>query len=419
MVVCFIMYVALAVSRLWHKKRKIFWTLFLCNSIALAMFAMEFFQGEGGQTLERNSYGEGDYTASYKVSVEGELAEEPIAIEVGEQEYSEEQTETVFKEVIEELDTIILGENKSLDYVEKDLSLPKKVDGYPVNIRWELDSYQVMDTEGKIKEDKVVEEGTPVELRGILSYKSMETTYIRQVMVYPRTKTGKDKWLDAVANAIVEAETTTKKQKSFELPSEIQGKKITWERETDNKGYFLLVIGIILSGAFLWKEVEDKKEQNQKRKKEMLRDYPNIVNKYALLFGTGMTTKNVWMKIVQEYENQKERTGMKQAYEEMCVTLREMQSGVPEKEAYERFGKRCGMAQYMKLGAMLSQNVKKGSRGFCDTLKLEALQSFENRKREAKQLGEEASTKLLLPMFGMLAVVMIMVIVPAFLSIQL
>ena len=393
--------------------------LLFCNSIALAMFVLEFFQGEGSQTLVRNSYGEGDYIATYEVSVEGEVIEEPIAIEIGEQEYSDDETERIFKEVMGKLDTIILGENDSLDCVETDLNLPTEVEGYPVRIRWELDSYQVMDAEGNIKEDKVVEEGTFVEIRGILSYKSMEDSYIRQAMVYPKTRTEKEKWVDAVVNTVKETEMSTKKEESFQLPDEIQGKKITWNRKTEKKGYLVLVFGLVLSGVLLWKEVEDKKEKEKKRKEEMLRDYPDIVSKYALLFGTGMTTKNVWMKIAQEYENQKEKVGRREAYEEMCVTLREMQSGVPEKEAYERFGKRCGLAQYMKVGALLSQNVRKGSRGFCDTLKLEAMQAFENRKREAKQLGEEASTKLLLPMFGMLAVVMIMVIVPAFLSIQL
>ena len=50
---------------------------------------------------------------------------------------------------------------------------------------------------------------------------------------------------------------------------------------------------------------------------------------------------------------------------------------------------------------------------------MEAIQSFENRKSTAKRLGEEAGTKLLMPMLGMLAVVFIIVMIPAFLSMQL
>ena len=77
------------------------------------------------------------------------------------------------------------------------------------------------------------------------------------------------------------------------------------------------------------------------------------------------------------------------------------------------------MALYTKLGALLSQNLRKGSKGLSQLLKLESIQAMENRKSRAKRMGEETSTKLLLPMFAMLAVVMILVIVPAFLSIQL
>lgn len=43
--------------------------------------------------------------------------------------------------------------------------------------------------------------------------------------------------------------------------------------------------------------------------------------------------------------------------------------------------------------------------------------AFEQRKNLAKKLGEEAGTKLLLPLFLMLGVVMIMIVVPAFLAI--
>ena len=51
-------------------------------------------------------------------------------------------------------------------------------------------------------------------------------------------------------------------------------------------------------------------------------------------------------------------------------------------------------------------------------LRLEALQAFENRKARAKKLGEEAGTKLLIPMFIMFAVVLVMIMIPAFLTMQ-
>ena len=95
-----------------------------------------------------------------------------------------------------------------------------------------------------------------------------------------------------------------------------------------------------------------------------------------------------------------------------------MSGGVAEQEAYERFGKRCMLSSYMKFSMLLSQNLRKGSKGLSEVLKMESIQAFEMRKSEAKKRGEEASTKLLIPMFLMFAVVLVIVMIPAFLSIQ-
>ena len=46
----------------------------------------------------------------------------------------------------------------------------------------------------------------------------------------------------------------------------------------------------------------------------------------------------------------------------------------------------------------------------------EALEAWDERKRKARVLGEAAATKLLVPMVMMLAVVMAIIMIPAFLS---
>ena len=150
----------------------------------------------------------------------------------------------------------------------------------------------------------------------------------------------------------------------------------------------------------------------------MMLDYPEIMNKLTLLLGAGMTVKSAWQKIVRDYEGQRRDREVRYAYEEMAAACHEMQSGVAEAESYERFGKRCGLKAYRKLAALLSQNLRKGTKGLTELLSMEAVQAFEERKAAAKRRGEEAGTKLLGPMFLMLAMVLVIVIVPAFLSIQ-
>ena len=131
-----------------------------------------------------------------------------------------------------------------------------------------------------------------------------------------------------------------------------------------------------------------------------------------------MTLRNAWGKIVKDYERNQRGIELRYAYEEMVITWHELGDGVGEKDCYERFGNRCQLQAYVKLGVLLAQNLKKGTKGLSEQLRIEAANAFEERKQLAKKQGEEVSTKLLVPMFGMLAVVLIIVIVPAFLSLQ-
>jgi len=60
------------------------------------------------------------------------------------------------------------------------------------------------------------------------------------------------------------------------------------------------------------------------------------------------------------------------------------------------------------------QNLQKGAKGALQLLEQEAMTAFAERKEAAKRKGEEAGTKLLLPMFGLLGIVLVIVMVPAF-----
>ena len=101
----------------------------------------------------------------------------------------------------------------------------------------------------------------------------------------------------------------------------------------------------------------------------------------------------------------------------MLFTLREMESGIGELEAYQHFAGRCQVQKYIKFISLLEQNIRMGAKGFLSELNREAKDAFEERKSNAKQLGETAGTKLMLPMFLMLGIVMVVIMVPSFLSI--
>ena len=100
----------------------------------------------------------------------------------------------------------------------------------------------------------------------------------------------------------------------------------------------------------------------------------------------------------------------------MSKTYYQITSGKAEGEAYEEFGRRCGLQPYMKLSGMLIQNRKEGMKNINQMMGVEMAAAFEERKNLAKRRGEEAGTKLLAPLFLMLGVVMVMVMVPAMLA---
>ena len=121
--------------------------------------------------------------------------------------------------------------------------------------------------------------------------------------------------------------------------------------------------------------------------------------------------------VIRQSETKKQEKSPKHfVYEEMILTLREMRSGVPEAAAYENFGRRCGLPSYIKLGSLLSQNLKKGSKGLTALLEHEAVLSLEQHKMAVRKMGEKAGIRMLLPMILMFGVVLIILMVPAFLS---
>ena len=67
-----------------------------------------------------------DKTETYEVLIEGEDGEESLEIFVEEQEYSHDEIQEVFQEVISQLDDVILGDNESFEDVFNKVSKKRK-----------------------------------------------------------------------------------------------------------------------------------------------------------------------------------------------------------------------------------------------------------------------------------------------------
>lgn len=371
--------------------------------------------------LIRNSYGGGSRTVHLEAVMEGE-EKTKLQIEVSERAYSEEELKSLFDRCIRKIDRLLPGDNESLDHVDSDMALVTSLPGEPIEIDWELSRYDVMNIYGELQDDALDPEGTAVTLSAVLTYTQdtrNQALYECVAMVFPREQSREEERAARLRDAIKEEDKKGRTQRMLKLPDTVGGKSVRYYYAMEDRGIILIITGAA-AGVLLY--AMDRQNQNkevQEKRRQMLLDYPEVVNKLTLFLGAGMTVKRAWKRIVSDYEEQKDVWGQRYIYEEMKKASHEMESGVTEAESYERFGRRCMLQEYVRLGALLSQNLRKGTKGLNQILRLEAVQAFEERKARAKRLGEEAGTKLLGPMFLMLAVVLFIVIVPAFMSIQL
>ena len=396
---------------------------------ALALLAADASRSAADQKeIERNSYGQGDRSESFHITADGEKAEGTLDITVGERQYTEEEMKEIFDRAADQLEILILGDNESLDRVTADLALISEIPDLPVAVEWELDRYDVLTINGEIQEEALQmalaeePEGVLVNLKAFMTYTQDQTRQAAHqvtVRICAASRTMEERLLERIESKIIEYGNENKTKETIELPQEIDGQKISYHYPMNTRGLVVLAMGLITVLLLFCLERQNEKKEEEKKKQQMMLDYPQIVSQLNLLLGAGMSSKSAWKKIVDDYQRREKPNGARAAYEEMVSAWNEMCGGVSEKECYENFGSRCGLQPYMKLGALLSQNLRKGTKGLADALRLEGLHAFEERKALARRRGEEAGTKLLLPMFLMLAVVLVIVIVPAFLSISL
>ena len=316
--------------------------------------------------LERGALGSQPTEEKLEVSV-GNQKPERITLSVPARAYSAEEIEEAFSAAIEALDEIILGENLSFHTVNRNMDLVTEIPGSPVALSWEIK--------------------------------------------------GRDAVLRALKKAVKKENEAHPEETAYYLPETLNGETVTWSKVPDLTGLELMALAAA-AGAVCWAaKGREQEKARQKREEQMLRDYPEIVSKMVLLLGAGLGMRKVLERIAVDYRKNLALGGQKRfAYEEIVFTCQEMENGVSEQEAYQRMGMRMGTGAYGSLAVLLTQNLKKGSKGLLELLKQESQEAFEERRRQAKTTGEKASTKLLLPMGMMLAVVLVILTVPAFLS---
>lgn len=363
--------------------------------------------------LKRPEYGQGSIQEELALEWEeenGRKGEEEMFVEIGEQSLSGKEVKNIFHQVKEELGETVLGENLSADMVKYPLHLPEKLDGFPVSIDWISSDPDVVDWEGNLGKE-ISEEGELVCLTASMELGEEEDSYFQYVRVYPPETSFQDE-----VQSFLKEENEKKEGSWMELPEQLRGRKLSWKKNREDLGTGTALLIFICPFLLLLRDKQAAQDRKKLERQQMIQDYPEILSKLTLLLSAGVNLRKAMERIGKDYVNYKKDGEERKAYEVILEICSEMDRGISEREAYERLGEQCEVLSYRTLSALLVQHLQKGSRGIERMLEEEAQKAQELRQQQAKILGEQASTKLLVPMILMLLVVFVILLVPAWLS---
>lgn len=391
------------------KRAKKMTVIFACLAMVLLVGYTETTYLLQGERVERRAAGNGNYSVPLIADIDGESFD--VTLEVEETILSEPEVEELFLAAEEEILSILPGENPSLEEVTYDLVLPGTLQEGMVAVDWSFDDYGIISGDGKLKDAVEKGESAPLTIRAEMTYASYTCSYTLYATVYEKTRSIRENMEKEIQTKLEQANKESAQAEEMFLPRESEYGEIYWEEKKSYAKWLIVPLLLIVCSLPVLRKRQELKDACMKRETQLRLDYPKIVNELTLLLGAGMTITTAWIRMSDHYEKRREN-GTRYAYEEMLVTRTKLSKGMPESAALEAFGKSCGQLTYMKFTGLLTQNIYKGNKGITGLLEQEVHQAFEERKATAKQMGEEAGTKMLIPLGMLLVIVMVIVILP-------
>lgn len=388
----------------------------ICGSVVLLLLAGGICAGVWKQgeepvyMLERPAWGEGE--TEKVLLVENEAGErQKIKVEIGERRYTEKEKEDFLKKAEEFIKKEALGENESWEKIQNNLSFIEELPEFSTEIYWDIGECECFDKQGKLLLDKVPKEGAKEKITAVLLCQGERRDVEISLEILPPMWTNSEIWRKEVEEKVQETEKQLSGTEDFPLPQWIGRQKAVYYEDVSGKtgGKEWLLFSVAAGGLLYAGLKREEKEKQERRRKQLLAEYPVLTEKLLLFMGAGVSIRNIFFKLCEE--DKKKLYG-----KELKRACQELKNGEPEGMVYVRFGEKIGLLPYIRLGALLSQNLRSGTREIMDFLERERKESFYARKEQAKQRGEEIGVKLLLPMGILLFLTLAVIMVPAFLQ---
>ena len=366
------------------------------------------------QQVKRYAPGGGMLETEAVVGIPQEETEYTVKLEIPERIYSRKQKKELLCAAGEEIAQTFCGKNRSMDEIEEDPVVKEQYQNGAVQAQWSF-SGKTIDADGQIDRENWSGEPELTEASVWLQCGDMEEMYEFAFVICLKL-TPKEQLMRQIRTQILEQD---ERNPVVELPGRADGKKLVWERPKEAVAQEIFLLGIFAGIAVWYVQKEKKQKKVCRRREQLLMEYPEFVSKLTLLLGAGMTIRGAMQKMDQMQQNdRREKRGRDSpVWEELHTMICEMENGMGELRAYREFAERCELQPYRKLSALLVMGQRMGNKKLLESLREEADRVFLERKNMARKLGEEAGTKLLLPMMLLLSDVMGIILIPAFLSV--
>ena len=410
--------------------------------------------------IERGSYG--TQKTPYKITLDAENLAKGMefSVSVSGRKYEEEEAKNIFQEKIESLKIEMLNENEDFENINSKLNFRNDLgDGIrasysfsPMKVKEYYDKYEikkskktnatnseiedfkyyvtyqnVIDGSGNVfNEDFKLDDFCTgfIEIQLSTDIKGKDAPFKSEKYMIPIRITGKilspiDSFKVAFKKVFEENDKLTIDNDTIELPKVVDNFKIEYKEKQNLTFLIMPVLGILAAILLEARDKEKEKEEKQRRIKYLEIDYTQIITKILLYVSSGMTIRNSMIRLAEQYQNVKNSNvdfENRVAYEELVIVKNKLSSGYSEIRAYEEMAKNINMRTYTRFLNIIGQSIKNGNKDIKNILNMEVQDALYERKQNAKKLGEEAATKLVLPLMMMLALIMIIIMVPAFIG---
>lgn len=172
----------------------------------------------------------------------------------------------------------------------------------------------------------------------------------------------------------------------------------------------MLVLGVGFAAVLVWASFDDVKKRVQKRHDRVAVELPELTNQLLILSGAGLTLKGAMVKVAREMSTDGP------LYQALGKSVEMMELGATNEQALDNLTSACNTPEVRRFVSVLLQNLQRGGTDVFLALGEIGKELWDARRAAAKRVAEETTTKLLFPMMLMLFAVILLVAVPAVMS---